>query len=37
MIRNPIRDIIVVGTIAVAATCLFIEYVILYEKKNGTK
>ena len=36
MIRNPIKDIIAVGTIITTATYLFIKYVKHYEKKHGS-
>jgi hypothetical protein len=35
MIRNPFRDILVVGAIISVATSLFVEYVKYYERKYG--
>lgn len=34
MIRNPIKDILVTGTIVLIATVSFIKYVKHYERKN---
>jgi hypothetical protein len=37
IIRNPFRDILIVGTIISIATSLFVEYVKYYERKYGKK